>query len=151
MRITKIMTDLLKAVDKKKVQTYNYGADDDYIYILPDGYRGYRIPKELFLIDLEKALPNKTPLYDPSKIFDDSNTESAVKTNEIRAIDKGHVVKIKGETTHVWLNVEYLKEFETNCTFKVIKPTSPVYVYEYEELVGVVLPVRMVEDSIKNR
>lgn len=147
MNVIKIMTDLLKAVGKDKTATCNYGVDEEYIYFLPDGYRGYRIPKLLFLIDLEKALPNKTPLNNPSKFFDDKLAELAVKTNEIRVIGKDNVVKIKGETSHAWLNVNYLKEFGPDCTFKVVSPKSPVYVYEWEKLVGIVLPVRVAEEG----
>lgn len=149
MNVIKIMTDLLKAAGKDKTGRCNYGVDEEYIYFLPDGYRGYRIPKLLFLVDLEKALPNKKPLNNPIKFFDDKLAELAEKTNEIRVIGKDNVVKIKGETSHAWLNVNYLKEFESDCTFKVVSPKSPVYVYEGEKIVGIVFPVVVTEDSDK--
>lgn len=147
MKVIKILTDILKIVgNEKKTLSCAYGIDEDYVYYVPDGYRAYKIPKKDFLIDLEKALPNKTPLNDPRKLFDDSKAEPAVKTNEIRAIDKGNVVKIKGENAHAWINVNYLKEFEVDCTFKVISSIAPVFVYEWEKLVGIILPVRIKEE-----
>lgn len=150
MKINKLMADILKIVgNAKKSLAFNYGTDSEYVYFTPDGYRVYKIPQKDFLIDLGKAFPDRTPLSNPKKMLDDSNTEPAVKTNEIRVIGKGNVVKIKSENTHAWVNVDYLKEFEPECTFRVIKPNAPVFVYEYEELVAIVLPVRVAEDNIK--
>ena len=144
MKITKILTDLLKSVEKKKVLEINYSYQGDYIAFLPDGHRAYRIHKNDFLIDLAKALPDKQPLS-LTNVFDDSHAQDAIKTNELREIDKKTVVKIAGYNVHAWVNTAYLKEFEDDCTFKVTGEKCPVYVYEQGELVGLVLPVDIKE------
>lgn len=146
MKIKKILSEVLNIVsnEKKKIKS-NYGEDKDFIYWIPDGYRMYKIPQKDFLIDLRKALPDKTPLNDPQKFFNDSACELGIKTNEIKAIDKEQVVKIKGEKSHAWVNIKYLKEFESDCTFKIIDRKSPVFVYEYDKIVGLVLPVKIKE------
>lgn len=146
MDVTKIMTDLLKLVKKEKTVKCNYSIDDDYVYYTPDGYRMYRIPKNLWLIDMSKALPNKTPLIKPGKFFEIGDAEDAKKTGELKAIEKGTVVKLEGERSHVWINEAYLKEFDNGCTFKINEPKYPALVYESGELVGVILPVRVKED-----
>lgn len=145
MKITKILTDLLKAVEKNKTFEINYGYDDGYVYYLPDKYRAYRIRTDEFLVDIVKALPDKSPLM-ARKFFDDSTAEDAHKTNEIRVIDKRTVIKIVNDNTHAWINTDYLKEFESDCTFKITGPKAPVYIYEQDELVGLVLPVHIKED-----
>ena len=145
MKITKILTDLLKAVEKKKTFEINYGYDDGYVYYLPDKYRAYRIHSDEFLVDMVKALPDKTPLM-ARKFFDDSNAEDAIKTNELREINKVTVVKIVGANSYAWINTAYLKEFEADCTFKITGPKAPVYIYEQDKLVGLILPVFIKED-----
>lgn len=147
MKLTKIMTDLLKAVEKDKTSTINYGEDEDYVYLLPNDKSAYRIPKKSFLIDLKKALPTKIPLTNPAKFFD-VDVEEARKTSHLKMIPGKKpitVVKIAGESKHAWVDVDLLKNFE-NCTFGVSSVKSPVLVYESGELVGVVLPVYMKED-----
>lgn len=144
MKVTKIMTDLLKLVEKEKTTSCNYGMDENYIYFAPDGYRIFKIYKSLFLIDLKKALPDKSPLKDPSYFFKADNLEDGYKTNEMRVIDgKGTAVKIESEHSHAWVNEKYLKEFEADCSFKIGKPNQPVLIYEHDETVGMVCPVNM--------
>lgn len=146
MKIKKILSEVLNIVsnEKKKIKS-NYGEDKDFVYWIPDGIRMYKIPQKDFLIDLQKALPNKTPINDPHKFFNYGECELAIKTDEIKAIDKEQVVKIKSEKSHAWVNIKYLKEFESDCTFKISNSKNPVFVYEYDELVGLVLPVKIKE------
>lgn len=148
MKVTKIMTDLLKLVEKKKTMTCNYGMDDNYIYFTPDGYRIFKICKPLFLIDLKKALPDKIPLVNPGYFFKADNLEDGKKTGEMRIIDdlKGTVTKIESEHSHAWVNEKYLKEFDTDCSFKIGTPKQPVLIYEHDEVVGVICPVNVKED-----
>lgn len=146
MKITKILTDILKSVGNLKSKMSYYGVDKGYVYYAPDGFRMYKIPQDNFLIDLEKAFPGKTPISDPKKLLNDSDAVAAVKTNEVRCYEKYNVIKIKNENTHAWINVNYLKEFEANCTFKIVNEKSPVFIYEFEELTGIILPVFIKEE-----
>ena len=77
--------------------------------------------------------------------------EALDKSNEIRKVNTGFskkeisVVKITNDNTYAWINETYLKEFEVDCTFKISSPKSPVFVYEEDELVGLILPVHVKE------
>lgn len=42
----------------------------------------------------------------------------------------------------VMINNKYLNYFNDDCTFKIIGPLHPVLVYEHEELVGFILPIK---------
>lgn len=148
MKVTKIMTDLLKLVEKEKTTACNYGVDENYIYFAPDGYRIFKICKPLFLIDLKKALPDKRPLENPSYFFKADNLEDGKTTGEMRVADdrKGTIIKIESEHSHAWVNEKYLKEFDPDCSFKIGKPRQPVLIYENDEVVGIVCPVNVKED-----
>ena len=148
MKVTKILTDLLKKVEKGDLSRAFYGVDKEYTFYSPDGYRGFKIPSKRFLVDLEKALPNKAPIMDFKKFLKDDESRPAYKTNEIRKIKRTeyskkeiNVVKIVNENTYAWIQESYLKEFEVDCTFKISSPKSPVFIYEEDELVGLILPV----------
>lgn len=147
MKLNKIMTNVLKiSADEKKSKVFIYGIDKGYVYFSPDGLRMYKIAEKDFLIDLGKAFPHKTPINDPKKMMNDSDAEPAVKTNEVKLYEKFTVIKIKSEKSQAWVNVDYLKDFDTDCTFKIMDEKSPVFVYEYEELVGLILPVKIEEN-----
>lgn len=126
MNVTKIMTDLLKLVDKKKTQTCNYGVDKRYVYITFQGHSMFKIDRDLFLIDLEKALPDKRPLTNPGEMFNVNKVdlEDAIKSKEIRRFDKTTVVKLVSDNYQTWINERYLKEFDKRCSFKIGKKTN---------------------------
>lgn len=151
MKLNKIFTNILKtAANGKKVVNANYGIEDGYIYYIPDGHRMFRIPENDFLIDLKKAFPKKIPLTNAKKFFESRrDKEEAIKTNELKTINSGKntLVKIQSKNNHAWINIDYLKEFNSDCTFKIVNNISPVFIYEYEECVGLILPVKVVEDS----
>ena len=151
MKVTKILTDLLKQVEKGDLSRVFYGADKEYTFYSPDGHRGYKIPSNRFLVDLEKALPNRAPVADFKKFLRDEDSYPAYKTNEIRKINNPYgkktidVVKISNGDKYAWINEVYLKEFDVDCTFKISSPKSPVFIYEDDELVGLILPVHVKE------
>lgn len=142
MKVINILTNLLKQICKDNVHNIIYGMDKDHVYITQDRCVAFKIPADKFLIDLSKALPKKIPIADfDKKFFYDRDSEDAVKTNEIRNISGGHVVKIANNKTFAWVNEKYLKDFDKDCMFKIVAPKSPVFVYEEDEIVGLIMPV----------
>lgn len=108
----------------------------------------YRIPKNLWLIDFDKALPDKCPLDNPKKFMTDNNTEIARMTNERRVIEKDTVIKFVSDKSYAWINEKLLKVFDLdNSSFKLSSPKSPVFIYENEKIVGLVLPVFIKEEG----
>lgn len=148
MNTFKIMSDLLKLVKKNKTHTYRYGILDDYIYLLPDGYRLFKVHKDDFLIDLTKALPKCMPLNYPENLLKDDEYTLAYKTDDLKVIEgpKRTLVKIANRDAHAWVNVDYLKDFDDDCTFKIYGPKNPVFIYENDKKVGLVLPFFVKED-----
>ena len=150
MKLVKIFTEILKMKEKDKFSA-NYGIQDGFIYYMPDGHRIFKSPENVFLIDLKKALPAKVPINNPNKFFNIDNSELAFKTTEIKVIENGkiQVIKIANDKSYAWVNVKYLEYFEGDISFKISNSKTPVLVYEYDELVGLVLPVFIPEDQKK--
>lgn len=147
MKLVKIFTEILKMKEKDKSQA-NYAIKDGFIYYIPDGHKMFKIPKHEFLIDIPKVLPWKTPLDNVSRLMNDNNATLATKTNEIKVIANGkiQVVKIENSNSYAWVNVKYLEYFDDKVSYKIIDPKNPVFVYENDELVGLVLPVFIGEE-----
>lgn len=146
MKITKILTDILKRIEKGNTDKMIFGSEYGCTYFSPDGYKCYVISDEKFLIDLAK-ISNREPITDFRKKFFSliDGSKDAYKTGEIvQDIDgktKINRIRICNENTFVWINENHLKEFNDDCTFKISSPKNPVYVFENETLVGLVLPI----------
>lgn len=147
MKLAKIFKELISSWDKKS-PTLMYGIEDGYVYLMPDTARMFRIPEKDFIIDMGKAFPHKVPFENVKKFFDDKGTEGANRTSILRSTDdKRTLVKIVGEKSHAWVNVKFLDYFEGNVTYRISSPKAPVLVCEYEEIVGIVLPVNYKEEE----
>lgn len=147
MKTNKIVIDLLKQIYKNKdVMRIMYGFEGDYIYLSPDGYVGYKIPNKDFFIDMKKAVPDRVPIENiVKKYLNDKNHEDAFLTNDIKKVDKVKctAIKISNDKTCVWVNEKFLKEFDKDCTFKILSPKSPIFIYENEEMAGFVMPIKI--------
>lgn len=142
MNILKIMTDFLKQVSKDDTARVLFGIDEEFTYLSPDGYRCFVIPNDKFLIDLSKAVPYKLPIENiKEKFFNDQNSREAVKTIKLTRVGNSNVIAIANDEVTTWVREDYLKEFAKDCTFKISSPKSPVFVYEKNILVGMILPV----------
>ena len=123
------------------------GDDDDnrQLYGVSDNiYMCYCIPKDKFLLDVDKALDGRNKFNMESFTPEDEDVEEVARTNKLFDITdshnkKGYTVELIGNK---YINTKYLKNFE-NPTFKTdtSKQISPVYVYERGLLAGMVFPV----------
>lgn len=151
MKIDKILMDFFKKIGRMDSLRVLYYEDPEYMYFSPDGFRAYKIPVNKFVFDMSKALPKHEPTESIKKFFDDSNSQPGEKTSELRIVPEGKkdksIVKIANSKTYAWVKMDYLREYESYCTFKISSPKSPVFVYEGDELVGLVLPVNVKEGA----
>lgn len=147
MKLAKIFKELISSWDKKS-NTVRYGIEDGYVYLVPDGYRMFKIPEEDFIIDMGKAFPSLGPLTNPKRMFNAEGTEEDKRSSILRITEnKRTIVKIEGEKSYTWVNVKFLDYFEGEVTYRVSTPKAPVFVYENGEIVGIVLPVNFKEDE----
>lgn len=155
MKIEKIQTELLKAAVKKittsKNFTWNiaYDENENIVYIT-DGHMVMNIPGNQFVLDVDmiakvsgRALINASTFKSFYK--QESDAKAGVASNEMKKLDKITVAKIRTEheDKFAWLDTKYLKYFDNISHFGVIDEKSPVFVYEDDQLVGVILPVKV--------
>lgn len=142
----RIQRELLKKLTKGETERIAIQESEQLIYITLNYHSVVIIPKKEFFIDI-----TKTPKIIKSNVFDSfiklqSKATAAYKTKEAKLIsDKIIATKITDGTIDVWLDVDLLKDFGTDVSFKIIDSKTPVFVYENENLVGIVLPIRIAE------
>ena len=151
MKNIKFQQDLLKAADerdgyKHKLFNYPWFETDDKIFICPQGHYFIAILKVQFYMDKEKVFKNITPINNTGKSFlNPDNLQMATDTHTIVVTDvkakmKLHKFVIGDEA--IFLDENNLKYFDLeDSTFKGTNRKNPIYIYENEELVGMVLPV----------
>lgn len=156
MKIDKIQNELLKEAlktlkGKPFEHVIQYDEEAGMIYVL-NGYILHLIPSKEFFLDVDMLQELKRPMKLESikQFLKNANEgETAALTGERRIIvDKNkklEVAKIQGEgEAFAWVQAKYLKYFEDDgVTFKITAWKNPVYVYEFGELVAMVMPVRV--------
>lgn len=145
MKLTNIYKDLISCRLKDNRVIIGDMKDDDnrQLYGVSDNtFMLYYIPKNEFLLDVDKALSHWSKLNMGD--FSPKNVEEVTRTNKLFNITdvynkKGYTVELIGNE---YINTKYLKNFD-NPTFKtdMSKRFTPVYVYEKGLLVGMVLPI----------
>lgn len=154
MNYVKLLTDVLKARDKEKTRgvksPYLYGYyekyGEKYIAIVVDGHALVFIPERVFYLDIEKCF--ETIPLSVDKMIDYDNVVDTYTDGIVKPVggDSKHKVQIfSNDKADIWIAVEYLKLFDLSIShFKGSNEKSPLYIYEDETLVGLVLPVNHV-------
>lgn len=139
MKINKINKEFLDLYYKKKLIACE--IDDYYgkVY-LTDSYR-------LFILNIED-LALKLQLFrtcNLKKLLDDTGYEDGIITNGLveteTSKEKFTIRIIKNDNITVNVNDKYLKLFD-NPKVKIKDDHSPVLIYENDELVGLILPIK---------
>lgn len=141
MNIINAQVEVLKEVLKKK-STVLYGVLLDNV-IIGNDKRIYIIPKKKCGVDLTnidsnvKILPESTL----KNLINDNLYENVTLMDYKKVIDKKTLrVFIKGDE-NIYVDETLIKYFDLeNSTFKGHNSRSPIYIYEYGVIVGLVLP-----------
>lgn len=153
MNILKIQQDFLKLAyerdNKSKYETMLYGFSDNYIVFANDTVL-YKILKGQCYLNPE--LTFKRMHCSIEKLLDDENAMTAtdtktsiIDTHEVKKRTLRKFILEDGESAYI--NEQLLKHFDLDIsTFKCASPISPLFVYEYGEMVGLVLPIRYSEN-----
>ena len=156
MKYIKFQQNLLKAIDardgwKHKPFNYFYFETDDKICICPQGHYFVMTPKVQFYLDKEKVFKNIAPFKNVKCYLNPDDLQVAIDTHTI----KNDVTVIKNKLNlhkfvigdeSIFVDESKLKYFELeNSTFKGTNRKNPIFIYEDEEQVGMVLPVNYKE------
>lgn len=148
-----------KKVEKKgnKLPGLYQISDCGNLMITTDGFKAYVIPKDRILIDAS-LITKGTHSF--KGILDDTGAELITMTQEIRecnCITSIRSYKAKKGTAKafenvngekIYVNTKFLKPYENeyNITYKSIPDKhnyNPVFVYQDNEMVGMILPIRI--------
>jgi len=144
MNIVKIQTDLLKDALNGKAHKWFIQHTASDVLILTE--------YQMYAIDHKDYMLNTNQLYElgvksltiAEKLLDDyENAKPLVKTPVKRVIDKRTCIELKLGEESIYLDEALLKLYDKNVEFEGTGAKAPVYLYEGELLVGLVLPVRV--------
>ena len=149
MNYLKVQQNLLKDALSKKAKNFYFGAwEEKELVVISEGHVIWLIPKSKFVFDTEKLkelgvkeLSTIKNMISPDHDLQDVGSLSG----DMRILAGTLAVKVEGNEGHAWVNSAYLNEFDKDRTFKISKTNGPVFVYENEELVGLILPIKMNE------
>ena len=138
MKIKKVYDEIIKASLNNEKAIIHLGKTEDKIAISTDGFIMYFVPEKDFIFDIEKILRGRGSFNAKELTKNETNAKTVSKTGEMAELLGKIAVKIGDK----WVNEKYLKAFE-NPTFKTTDNyIDPVYVYEDDELVGLVMPIQ---------
>ena len=139
MKLKKVYDEIIKASLNNEKVIIHLGKIEDKIAISTDGFIMYFVPEKDFIFDAEKILRGRSKFNANELTKDEPKAKPIGKTGEMKELLGKIAVKIGDK----WVNEKYLKAFE-NPTFKTADNyIDPVYVYEDDELVGLVMPIRV--------
>lgn len=136
MKINKVNEEFVKIYFKTKKVFYQ--KVNKYVY-LSDSYRIYRLNEENCLLDTSKFIETKLENF-----MNCIDYNEGIITNEL-VVDKYklRVIKTFDENEIIYVNDNFLKLFD-NPRVMVKDKISPIYVYEKDELVGMLLPCKVI-------
>lgn len=137
MKVQKLNKELLNLYYKKNKKVYAQLVHDN-VYV-GDSYRIWRLKYDDFMLDM-----NKLKKIDLVHFFNEDGYVEGFKTNKLVENENGTTSVYITSEEHdfdVLINKKFLDVFE-NYTLKIKSETSPVLVYENDEAVGLLLPIR---------
>ena len=144
MNIINAQVEVLKeALKGKRKHNVIYGTLEDKV-IIGNANRLYIIPKKECAIDLTNVACVQVLQESTLKNFVNDNECTEIElTNDIRKLDDKRTLRVfSKEDEKIYVDDALLKYFDLKkSTFKGRNSKSPIYIYEYEVMVGVVFPV----------
>lgn len=143
MNIINAQVEVLKEALKKKKTVLYYGELLDNVII---GNRSvlYIIPKKKCGVDLTNIDSYNVKILQEStlkNLINDNLYENVTLTDDKKVAGKKTLRVFSKGDENIYIDETLIKYFDLkNSTFKGHNSKSPVYIYEYEVIVGVVLP-----------
>lgn len=136
MKINKVNEEFVKLYFKTK-KVY-YQKVDKYVY-LSDSYRIYKLNEKDCILDTSKFIE-----VNLENFMNCTDYSQGIITNE-SVVDKYklRVIKTFDENEIIYINDNFLKLFDDPLVM-IKDKTSPIYVYEKDELVGMLLPCKVI-------
>lgn len=153
MNIINAQVEVLKEAfkEKRKYKNIIYGTLEDKV-IIGNNTTLYVIPKKECAIDLTNIDSNNVKIIQESGLkgfINDDKYTRVILTNDIKVYDKRTLRVFSKDDEKIYVDDDLLKYFDLKkSTFKGYNSKSPIYIYEYEVMVGMVLPVVGIVESL---
>ena len=147
MNIVKLQQEIIKDYLNDKRGKWYIQIKESEVYIMTRTQVFILSPKE-FVLDIDKLGLSNTNIAD-SLIKSVNEAKTAIKTGIIKSVicqgKDVNCLELKREDNGeiVYVDLTLLKLFDKICDFAVINGKSPVFIYEYDILVGMVLPIKV--------
>ena len=127
----------------KEVKNTSYCYVEDKIFVTTDGVVGYIFNEVDFYIDKSKM--NKVDGMKQVIDCDMSKQEPVEPAGCTQKIDKRVAVELENKNFKVYLDEKLIERFGyvEDLTYYGKSSKSPVYVFEGEQLVGLIMPMRV--------
>ena len=145
MNIVKLQQEIIKDLLNDKRGRWFIQIKESEVYIM-SRYQVFILSPKEFVLDIDKLALGNTNIAD-SLLKSAEDAKPAIKTGIIKSvISQGkdvNCLELKREDTGelVYVNQTLLKLYDKNCDFTAINSKSPVFIYESDILVGMVLPI----------
>lgn len=145
METLKIQTELLKGALNKKAHEWYLELTDDEVIILTV-HQMWLLEHSEFLLDDKKLLDAGVKTITTSGTLLDGykDAKPLTKTAVKRVFGKTTCIELKLNDEAIYVDEALLKYYDKSAEFEGTGKHQPVYVYEGELLVGLVLPFKVV-------
>ena len=147
MNYIKLQQDILKAKyiedTRARRSPFVYGFYEESVAIVINGSCIVFIPKCEFYLDLDKVFPKNVPIKLDTVMKNIYEAEPIEDTRATRIVADDRKVRIfSGKNDQIWIADDLFKYFGKDVTeYRGTDKRSPIYLYEYKVLVGVLYPV----------
>lgn len=135
----KIQIKILKAALNKS-NDYRFGRFNDSIAVIDRGIRILLVPDNQFFLSYDRVRNEIAELSSVKQMLQDDTSFYGNLTGDIKVINKKSYLKIASGKTEVWVDKDFLIEFDKDCAFKISDFNKPIFVYEKNIMVGMLLP-----------
>lgn len=143
MNIIKIQTDMLKDALNKKGHNWLIESSDSEV-IVGTSCQFFVIDSNDFILNVDKLIKSGVKSMTVAKRFLDGckDAKPLTKTPIKRVMGKHTCIELKVGEESIYVDEALLKNYDKSMEFEGTHGKAPVYIYEGESLVGLVLPVR---------
>lgn len=143
MNIVKIQQDIIKDCLTCKGANWFIQMTDKEALVLTK-YQMYIIELKDFLLKFNSLIDCGVKVLTSAKemLKGADDAKPATKTGIKKQCDKYLCIELKVDDELVYVDEKLLKYYDKSAEFEATNSTSPVYIYEDDILVGMVLPVK---------
>lgn len=142
MKLKQLYNELIKAYLDDKIYNWNYGEDGDNVYLMQNQNVVWIIPKACYPFDNERIFSTPPLRRDPKNLIKTAYDGFELELTPV-TISEGKLKLhlLKSEKFDTYVSDQYWKFLVTGTTFRAIDRRSPVFCFEEETLVAMIMPV----------